>query len=374
MEVVKEEVEKLKQSGAIKEVFYPDRLANTVVMKKKNGKWRFYVDFTNLNRACPNDPYLVSKIDQLVDATYGHLRISFLDTFQGYHQIALTLEDQEKTSFISLDGNYHYTVIPFGLKNTRATYQRMITHMFKDKIGKTMEVYINDMVVKSKKPEEHVQNLAKVFEILRYHKLCHNASKCAFRMGSEKFFGYMTTCKGIEVNPNQIRAIQQFSSPNNPKKVQKLTGMLATLNCFVSRSAGGCRPLFQLLKKWMGFKWTPKCSEAFQNLKQYLVSPSILSSLKLEENLYIYLVVSNDAVSVVLIRVQKGIQKPVYYVSKTLVDLQTQYLPLEKMSLALVHATRKLQHYFQAHIVYILTKHPLQALLQSFDFTRRIAK
>ena len=105
-----------------------------------------------------------------------------------------------------------------------------------------------------------------------------------------------------------------------------------------------------------------------------MVSPSILSSLKLEENLYIYLVVSNHAVSVVLIRVQKGIQKPVYYVSKTLVDLQTQYLPLEKMSLALVHATRKLQHYFQAHIVYILTKHPLQALLQSFDFTRRIAK
>ena len=108
---------------AIKEIFFPDWLANTMVVRKKNGKWRVYVDFTNLNQVCPKDPFPMPKIDQLLDATYGHPRMSFLDAFQGYHHIALAAKDQEKTTFISLDANYHYTVMPFGLKNAGATYQ-----------------------------------------------------------------------------------------------------------------------------------------------------------------------------------------------------------------------------------------------------------
>ena len=121
-----------------------------MVVNKKNGKWRVCVNFIDLNRACPKDPFPILKIDQLVDATYGHLRMSFLDVSQGYHQIAWATEDQEKTAFISPNANYHYTVILFGLKNARATYQQMMTRIFRDKIGHTVEVYIDNMVVKSK--------------------------------------------------------------------------------------------------------------------------------------------------------------------------------------------------------------------------------
>ena len=121
-----------------------------MVVKKKNGKWRVCVDFTDLNRACLKDPFPMPKIDQLVDAIYGHPRMSFLDSFQGYHQIALAPKDREKTAFISPNANYHYTVMPFRLKNAGATYQWMMTRMFRDKIGCTVEVYIDDMVVKSK--------------------------------------------------------------------------------------------------------------------------------------------------------------------------------------------------------------------------------
>ena len=121
-----------------------------MLLKKKNGKWRVYVDFTDLNPACPKDPFPMPKIDQLVDTTNRHPRMSFPDTFQGYHQIVLDTKDQEKTTFISLNANYHYTVMPFGLKNARATYQRMMTRMVKDKIERTVKVYIDDMVVKSK--------------------------------------------------------------------------------------------------------------------------------------------------------------------------------------------------------------------------------
>ena len=152
-------------------MFFLDYLANTVVVKKKNGKWRVCVDFIDLTRACPKDPFPVPKIDQLVDATYSHQRMGFLHAIQGYHQIALAPKDQEKTSFISPEDNYHYTVMTFGLKNAEATYQRMVTRMFREEIGKTMEVYIDNMVVKSKKPKEHISNLPEVFKILWHHKL-----------------------------------------------------------------------------------------------------------------------------------------------------------------------------------------------------------
>ena len=122
---------KLKQAGAIREVFYPEWLANTMMVKKKKGKWRVCVDFTYLNKACPKDPFPIPRIDQLVDATVGHHQMSFLDAFQRYHQIPLALDDHEKIVFVTLIGNYHYKVMPFRLKNTGSTYQRMMTRMFK---------------------------------------------------------------------------------------------------------------------------------------------------------------------------------------------------------------------------------------------------
>ena len=121
---------KLKQARAIKEDYYSEWLANTMVVKKKSGKWGVCVDFTNLKKAYPKDPFPIPRIDQLVDAMVGHPQMRFLDAFQGYHQIPLVLSDQEKISFLTPTRNYHYRVTPFGLKNVRSTYQRMVTRMF----------------------------------------------------------------------------------------------------------------------------------------------------------------------------------------------------------------------------------------------------
>ena len=230
-------------------MFYPQWLANTVVVKKKTGKWRVCVDFIDLNRACPKDPFPIRQIDQLVDTTVGHHRMSFMDAFQGYHQIPLALDDQEKTAFVTPVRNYHYKVMPFGLKNAGSTYQRMVTKMFEPQLGKNVEVYVDDMVVKSKLVSKHVMDLINIFEILREHKLRLNASKCSFGVGSGKFLGYMVTHRGIEVNPDQIKVINNLQPPRNPKKVQKLTGIMATLNRFISRLADRCRHFFLLLHK-----------------------------------------------------------------------------------------------------------------------------
>ena len=158
------------------------------------------VDFTDLNKACPKDPFSMPKIDQLVNATVGHPWMSFLDAFQGYHQIPLALDDQEKTAFVTLIGNYHYKVMPFGLKNAGSTYQRMMTKMFKSQLGKNIEIYIDDMVVKSKMVSGYLGDLRTIFEILRNQKLHLNASKCSFGVELGKFLGYMVTHRGIEVN------------------------------------------------------------------------------------------------------------------------------------------------------------------------------
>ena len=220
------------------------------MVKKKTGKWRVCVDFTDLNRACPKDPFPMPRIDLLVDAAVGHPRMSFLDDFQGYHQIPLALDDQEKTAFVTSVGNYHYKVMLFGLKNAGSTYQRMMTKMFESQLGKNVEVYI----VKSKLVSEHVMDLTSIFEILREHKLRLNASKCSFGVGSGNFLGYMVTHRGIEVNPDQIKAINNLQPPRNPKEVQKLTRMMAALNRFISRSVDRCRPFFLLLHKWKEFE------------------------------------------------------------------------------------------------------------------------
>ena len=193
-----------------------------------------------------------------------HPRMSFLDAFQGYHQIPLALDNQEMTAFLTPIRNYHYKMMPFGLKNTRSTYQRMMTtRMFEPQLGKSIEIYIDYMVVKIKVGSKHVGDLGNIFEILRKHKLHLNTSKCSFGVGSGKFLGYMVTHKGIEVNPDQIKAINSLQLPQNPKEVQKLTRMTAALNRFISRSADRCRPFFLLMNKWKGFEWIEECALAF---------------------------------------------------------------------------------------------------------------
>ena len=354
-EAVREEVARLKQARAIKEVFYPEWLANTVVVKKKSGKWRVCVDFTDLNKACPKDPFPMPKINQLVDATVGHPRMSFLDAFQGYHQIPLALDDQEKTAFVTPIGNFYYKVMSFGLKNAGSTYQRMITRMFESQLGKNIEIYKDDMVVKSKMVSKHLGDLRAIFEILRKYKLRLNASKCSFNVGLGKFLGYMVTHRRIEVNPDQIKAINNLRSPQNPKEVKKLTGMAVTLNRFISRSTNKYRPFFLLINKWKGFEWTEECATAFQQLKDYLARPPIMSSPEPNEVLFAYIAVAPYAVSLVLIRVDCGVQWSVYYVSKSLHEAEVRYLPLEKAILVVVLGTRKLPHYFQAHIIVVLT-------------------
>jgi hypothetical protein len=356
-----EEVERLLKAGFIREVDYPQWLANVILVQKSSGKWRMCVDFTDLNKECPKDSFPLSRMDVLIDSTSGHELLSFMDAFSGYNQIHMSELDEEKTSFITDRGLYCYNMMPFGLKNAGATYQRLVNRMFSDQIGRNVEVYVDVMLVKSRKVISHLVDLEETFNTLRRYQMKLNPAKFAFGVSSGKFLGFMVSSRGIEANPEKIRAVLEMQAPRTTKQLQQLTGRIATLNRFISRSTDKCLPFFKILRKT--FVWSNECEEAFCQLKEYLANPPLLSSPKEGEILYLYLAVSSSAVSSVLVREESGVQKPVYFTSRALHGAEGRYPRIEKLAFALITSARRLRPYFQAHVVRVLTEYPLKKVI-----------
>ena len=327
-------------AGFIQEVYYLDWLANVVLVKKANGKWKMCVNFTDLNKSCLKDSFPLPRIDQLVDSIVGHKLLTFMDAFSGYNKIKMAEEDQEKTTFITSQGLYCYRVMPFGLKNARATYQRLVNKMFNKQIRRNMEVYVKGMLVKSKEELAHLDDLKEMFAILKQYQMKLNPSKCAFGVVSGKFLGFMVSQRGIEANPKKEKAILNMMSPKTVKEVQKLTGRIATLNRFVSRATDKFLPFFKTLKQ--AFAWIDECETAFQELKRYLSNPPLLSPSKEGENLYLYLEVSATAVSATLVRKEDRKQLLIYYVRQAFQGAEAKYPRIEKIVFALIVALRKL--------------------------------
>nr|CAN79683.1 hypothetical protein VITISV_011289 [Vitis vinifera] len=348
--VIRNEIDKLLEAGFIREVSYPDWLANVVVVPKKEGKWRVCVDYTNLNNACPKDSFPLPRIDQIVDSTSGQGMLSFLDAFSGYHQIPMSPDDEEKTAFITPHGLYCYKVMSFGLKNAGATYQRLMTKIFKPLIGHSVEVYIDDI-----------------------YGMKLNPSKCAFGISAGKFLGFMVSQRGIEVSPDQVKAVMETPPPRNKKELQRLTGKLVTLGRFIARFTDELRPFFLAIRKAGAHGWMDSCQSALERIKHCLMQPPILSSPIPKEKLYMYLAVSEWAISAVLLRCPSPKeQKPIYYVSRALADVETRYSKMELTALALQSAAQKLRPYFQAHPVIVLTDQPLRNILHKPDLIGRM--
>ena len=206
--------------------------------------------------------------------------------------------------------------MPFGLKNAGATYQRLVNKMFQKKIGTSMEVYIDDMLVKSTTAELHIAHLFEAFQILREYNMKLNPVKCAFGVSVGKFLGLIVNNRGIEANLDKIKAVLDMLPPSSLKEVQRLTGRIVALSRFVSRASDKCQPFFQVLMK--AFQWDISCEEPFSTLKTYSSSPPILVSPSEGELLTLYLAVSDFPTSAILIRDKDRVQHPFYYCSRAL--------------------------------------------------------
>ena len=279
-----------------------------------------------------------------MDSTARHELLSFMDAFSGYNQIKMNEEDQERTSFVTSQGLFCYKVMPFGLKNTGAMYQRLMNKMFAHQIGRNVQVYMDDMLVKSLYENNHLDDLQETFDTLRSYNMKLNPNKCVFEVTAGKFLGFMVSQRGIEVNPEKIQAIMELGLPRTVKEVQSLNGKIAALNRFVSKATDKCLPFFRTLRK--SFEWTDECQKAFEDLKKYLSSPPLLCLSKPGEELYLYIAVSQAAISTVLVREEEGTQRPVYFVSRAFRGAEKRYPQMEKLAFALVAAARKLKPYF----------------------------
>ncbi|GKB28899.1 reverse transcriptase domain-containing protein [Tanacetum coccineum] len=264
---IQAEVHKLVEAGIMREVFYHEWLSNPVMVKKHDGSWRMYVDFTDLNKACLQDCYPLPEIDWKVKSLCGYPFKCFLDAYKGYHQIHMAESDEENTAFHTSQGVYCYTKMPFGLKNVGATYQRLVDKAFDNQVGQNIEVYVDDLVIKSYTEAEMIRDIEETFRTLRKINMKLNLKKYTFEAVEGMFLGYMSSPDGIKPCPDKTEAVLQLSSLRTIKEVQSLNGKLASLNRFLSKSAKKSLPLFKTLKKCIkkrDFHWTPKAEQAFK--------------------------------------------------------------------------------------------------------------
>src|SRR3954465_8136070 len=338
------------------------------MVKKNNGKWRMCVDFTDLNKACSKDSFPLPRIDYLIDNALGHQLLSFMVAFSGYNQIMMAEKDREKTAFITESGTYYSRVMPFGLKNTGATYQRLVNKLFKQQIGRNVEVYVDDMLVKSTKENDHVKDLRETFKVQKRYNMKLNLQKCVFGVTAGKFLGFMVTNRGIEANPDKIKAILDLEEPKTLHDIQKLNGKLAALSRFLAKGAERSLPFLKLLKGVSSTKkvtkarpvtWDDECKRTFEELKMYLMSPPLLTRPRPGETLIIYMAVTSEAGSSVLMREENSVQFPIYYVSNIFKSAEVRYSRVEKIGYTLLLASRRLRPYFQAHTIQVMTDVPL---------------
>nr|ABG65975.1 retrotransposon protein, putative, Ty3-gypsy subclass [Oryza sativa Japonica Group] len=340
-EAAKAEVQKLLRAGVIQEIDHPEWLVNPVL---------------------------------LVDSTAGCELMSFLDAYSGYHQIHMNPLDIPKTSFITPFGTFCHLRMPFGLTNAGATFARLVYKVLGKQLGQNVEAYVDDIIVKSRKAFDHAIDLQETFDSLRTAGTRLNPEKCVFGVRAGKLLGFLVSERGIEANPEKIDAIQQMKPPSSVHEVQKLAGRIVALSRFLSKAAERGLPFFKTLRGAGKFNWIPECQAAFDVLKQYLQSPPVLISPPPGSELLLYLAASPVAVSAALVQETEFGQKPVYFVSEALQGAKTRYIEMEKLTDALVMASRKLKHYFQAHKVIVPSQYPLGEILRGKEVTGRLSK
>ncbi|XP_028086009.1 uncharacterized protein LOC114286987 [Camellia sinensis] len=361
---IKDEVVKLLGAGFIKPIQHPTWLSSIVPVIKKNGQIRVCVDFRDLNKSCPKDEFPLPNIDTLIDSAAGHHMFSFMDGFSGYNQIKMAPKDAPKTAFRTPIGNFFYTVMPFGLKNAGATYQRAMTTIFHDMLHKSLECYIDDLVVKSKEETSHLKDLQRVFERCKKYKLRMDPLKCAFGVTAGKFLGCIVHRHGIDPDPAKVATIKNMPRPTSLDELRTFLGRASYLRRFIPAMAEITQPFNSLLKKDVRFIWNEEHQQAFEGVKSTLTSPLSMTPPQPARPLLLYITSTPKSVGALLAQEIDGLERPVYYISRVIQGAEVRYSPIERHCLALVFAAKKLRHYLLSYPIHLMTRSdPIRFLL-----------
>ncbi len=373
--IIREQLEEMLSSGIIE----PSRSgwsSPVVLVPKKDGGHRFCVDYRKLNSFTENDAYPLPSTAEILESLAGSVIFTTVDLNSGYWQVEMAPESKSKTAFITPSGLYHFNVMPFGLKNAPATFQRLTELVLGKLRGYCCLVYLEDIIIYSSSVSQHFLDIQKVFNKLHQSGLTINMKKSKFCLKEIKFLRHIVSTKGITADPEKVQSIQSYPVPKNLKEVQRFLGLSGWYHRFVPGYSQIAEPLNDLKKRGCPFIWSSECQQAFDQLKTCLTSHPVLNHPKQNLPFTVYTDASEMGLGAVL--AQKSgpdTEQVIAYASRTLTKSETNYSATEKECLAVVWALEKWQHYLEQKLFTVITDHSaLQWVLTSQKTTNRLLR
>src|SRR5580765_2349779 len=375
---MREEVDKILEDmssqGVIEESQSP-WVSPAVMVKKKDGSIRFCVDYRKLNEVTIKDSYPLPRIDDILDQLAGNSWFSTLDLKSGYWQIKIRPEDKEKTAFSIGKGLWQFTVMPFGLCNAPATFERLMEKVLRNLISKICLVYLDDVIIFGKTFTEMINNLKIVFSRLKEANLKINPKKCILFENNVKYLGNIVSAEGVTTDPEKIIAVKDWPVPHTRKQLRSFLGFCSYYRKFVKGFSSLAKPLYTLTENKVKFEWEEKCQEAFEKLKSLLSSSPILSFPKEEDEFILDTDASNIGIGAVLSQKQDGSEKVIAYFSRVLSKSERNYCVTRRELLSIVDSIKFFRRYLLGRKFLIRTDHISLRWLMSFrDLEGQLAR
>lgn len=344
-----------------------------VIVEKKDGSKRFCVDFRRLNQISKNYVWPLPHIDDIL-ASFGQAKcFSSLDLKSGYWQVPMEESDKEKTAFTCHKGLFEFNVMPFGLTNAPSVFQELMTHVLEGINGEFAMAYLDDIVIFSNSPAEHLEHLENIFRRLRKHGLKLKRSKCEFLKDQINYLGFIVGEQGVQVDPDKVSVIEQMAPPTDVRGIRSFIGMASYYRRFCPQFSEIAAPMVALTKKKALFHWSPECQIAFDKLKQLLVQAPTLAFPDASQPYTLYTDASDQCVGALLTQGQGEDEHNIHYLSHKLSDTQKRWPVIEKEAYAIVYALQKLDHYLHGAEFVIKTDHkPLKYLFTAEMKNRKI--
>jgi predicted aspartyl protease len=355
-EAIREQTSQMIEQGIV-EPSHGEWRSNVVLVKKKDGSLRFCIDYRRLNDITRKDVYPLPRIDTCLDALAGARWFSTFDLRSGYHQVKMNAMDKDKTAFVTRDGTFRFRVMPFGLCNAGATFQRLMDVIMSGLNFDICLVYLDDIVLFSSTVEEHFSRLKLLLVRLRDANLKLKPSKCELFRRQVEFLGHVVSGEGIATSPSKIQAVSEWPTPRSVKDVRAFIGLASYYRRFVQGFAEVAAPLHALTGKEQSFLWDDRCQVAFQQLKQALTVAPVLA-MPLDGEPYILDTDdSNHGIGAVLSQVQNGMERPIAYASRTYNRPEKNYCVTRKELLAVVYFLKRFQQYLLGRPFVVRTDH-----------------
>jgi len=374
MDALKVQIPELLEKGFIRPSISPFG-APILFVKKKDGSLRMCVDFRPLNNITIKNKYPLPFIDDLLEQAAGCKYFTKIDLRNGYYQVKIAEGDIQKTAFRTRLGHFEWVVLPLGLTNAPATFMHMMNQVFGKFLNKFLVIYLDDLLIFSKTPEEHLEHLELVLKTLKENKLYGSLKKCAFGVREIEFLGHVVSDRGIKVDPAKVAAITSWQNPTSATEVRSFLGLANYYRRFIRGFGGIAAPLTELTKADAPFLWTARCTSAFQQLKQALVEAPVLRAPDPSKPFVLHTDASNYALGAVLMQDFGDGLQPIAYESHRFTDRESEWPTHERELFAIVYALKKWRHYVGMRDVSVYTDHaPLKFIFTQPNLSQKQAR